>query len=1011
MADHSRKREERPRSRIQSQTPEPPPADAQRLIHELRVRQAGLEAQNRELRRSEQRLRTAVQAGQIGTYEADLDTGTVYWSPELRAIFGISDDTPAEYEPGTVPSFIHADDAAELGELIRRAYDLSGNGAVKHEHRIVRADGAVRWVLMKGRVSFEGEGDQRRAVRSSGVILDITERKEAEDAQHKSEQELALINLEMELRVIERSAALAESEERFRALFEEAPDGCFLMSLDGRFLDGNKTAEELIGCRREELIGVNLFESGLLPDSFHELAADQLARQAGGERIEPTELRLIHKDGTEVLVEITSTPIQVRGQPAILGSARDLTLRKQAEAERERLGHQRQLALDAAQMGWWHLDPQTGISTYDRRLREIFGIAGSECPVEDCFTHIDAEDRPGVRAAVEAAMDSQNPQPYGIEYRITRPDGSRRWIEARGLAAFEGTGDARRATGFSGTAADITERRQMQEALEKRVVALTRPLDEAGSVSFDDLFSLDEIQLIQDGFSNIAGVASVITDPAGMPITEPRQFTEFCNLIGKTEQGCVNCAQSAAVLGRHHPEGPVVQPCLSSGLWEAGAGIEVGGRHIANWLIGQVRDGTQTEEQMRAYAREIGADEEAVAKAFGRVPLMSRERFDEIAQALFTLANQLSTSAYQNVQQARFITAQKTAEAALSESEEKYRKVFESENDAIMIFDGGTRQFVDVNNAAKELYGYTREEFLKLSHGAISAEPDVAAKAIPAPLAGHPPPTFASRHRKKDGTVFPVEITGCTFMLAGRPVICWVIRDITRRTANEQEILRNREELRHLASELSLAGQRERQRIAAELHDSVSQLLATCCLRLDELQKQPRLPEAAALSMESVGEILRESLRQTQGLTFELSCPLLDELGLAAALDELCRSLSQEHAVRFQFEGEAQPLHLSLDSQLILYRAARELMMNVIKHSGAERAGTILTCKDGAVQISIEDDGRGFNASAAGTRFSPTGGFGLFNLSESIRHAGGTLEVQSAPGHGTQAMLTLPFEK
>jgi signal transduction histidine kinase len=102
---------------------------------------------------------------------------------------------------------------------------------------------------------------------------------------------------------------------------------------------------------------------------------------------------------------------------------------------------------------------------------------------------------------------------------------------------------------------------------------------------------------------------------------------------------------------------------MSGGLWDAGAAISVGGRHVANWLIGQVRDETQTEDKIRAYAREIGTDETTMVEAFYEVPAMSYEQFKKVAQALFTLANQLSSIAYQNVQQARFITDLKRAEA------------------------------------------------------------------------------------------------------------------------------------------------------------------------------------------------------------------------------------------------------------------------------------------------------------------------------------------------------------
>ncbi|HJV92441.1 MAG TPA: GAF domain-containing protein, partial [Azonexus sp.] len=206
------------------------------------------------------------------------------------------------------------------------------------------------------------------------------------------------------------------------------------------------------------------------------------------------------------------------------------------------------------------------------------------------------------------------------------------------------------------------ERNQALELIEKRIFALTRPMED-GSVTFDDLFNREEIQRIQDEFAQATGVASLITKPDGTPLTAPSNFTSLCSeIIRQTERGALNCTRSDAVLGSYHPEGPIVQPCLSGGLWDAGASITVGGHHIANWLIGQVRDETQTEEKMRAYAREIGADEEAYMAAFRKVPAMSRTRFEQVARALFSLANQLSTSAYQNVQQARFITERRVAE-------------------------------------------------------------------------------------------------------------------------------------------------------------------------------------------------------------------------------------------------------------------------------------------------------------------------------------------------------------
>jgi PAS domain S-box-containing protein len=556
---------------------------------------------------------------------------------------------------------------------------------------------------------------------------------------------------------------------------------------------------------------------------------------------------------------------------------------------------------------------------------------------------------------------------------------------------------------------DVSERRRLRQALEKRVLALTQPLDGDVSVSFEDLFNIEDIQRMQDEFSHATGVAAIITRPDGVPITEPSNFTDFCSLIvRKSEKGNANCQKSDAQIRRHHTDGTVIHACLSAGLWDAGASIEVGGRHIANWLVGQVRDETQTDEQVRAYAREIGADEEALLEAFARVPVMPRKQFEEIAQAVFTLANQLSTSAYQNVQQARFIAAQKKAEQALSESEEKYRLVFESESDAIMIFDAESLQFVDVNNAAVVLYGYSLKEFLALKQGAITAEPDRAERIIQAKLSGQVPTTVVSQHRKKDGSVFPVEITPSAFYWKGRPVICGVIRDISQRVAREEEINLNRGELRHLASELSLARQRERQQIAAQLHDGVSQFLSSSYMQLGAL-KETALSEETIQSIDKISSILHESLQQIRTLTFELSCPMLSEQGLASALEELCASMTGTHTTRFEFRGESQILPIQFDRKVVLFRSVRELLNNIMKHSDARHALVTLKQENGNVRISVKDDGQGFDASLAGKGFSSSGGFGLFSIRENIQHNGGSMEIESMPGEGTEIILLAPL--
>ncbi len=236
------------------------------------------------------------------------------------------------------------------------------------------------------------------------------------------------------------------------------------------------------------------------------------------------------------------------------------------------------------------------------------------------------------------------------------------------------------------------------------------------SIVFEDFFNLSDLQRLQDMTADAWGVAALITRPDGTPITQPGNFTYFCSeFIRKTEKGARNCQISDAKIGRHNPSGPTIQRCLSAGLWGAGASITVGGRHIGNWLIGQVRNEAQSEEEMLGYARVIGANEAEFLEAYRKVPTMPQERFNKIAHALFLLANQLATIAYQNIQQARSIAERKKAEEAL----ERHRKMLQSiinKSHTHLVYLDPDFNFVAVNSTYAETCHHSPEELIGNNH-------------------------------------------------------------------------------------------------------------------------------------------------------------------------------------------------------------------------------------------------------------------------------------------------------
>ena len=261
--------------------------------------------------------------------------------------------------------------------------------------------------------------------------------------------------------------------------------------------------------------------------------------------------------------------------------------------------------LDASSVAIFLLDRSGRILQANERMAEMFarppaGLIGAEY---GSLVH------PAERAGAQRHMLQQLAQSESelrMERVYRRADAGEFWGYLTCKRIYDADGSER---GVVGVIADISERKYAEELIEKRIVALTQPLD-GSPIALEELFKREELQRIQDDFANAVGLSSVVTYPDGTPFTTATNSSVLCSqIIQKTERGCANCRHSDAVIGRFHPEGPIVQQCMSGGLWDAGASITVGGRHVANWMIGQVRDETQSEESMRAYAREIGADE------------------------------------------------------------------------------------------------------------------------------------------------------------------------------------------------------------------------------------------------------------------------------------------------------------------------------------------------------------------------------------------------------------------
>lgn len=216
----------------------------------------------------------------------------------------------------------------------------------------------------------------------------------------------------------------------------------------------------------------------------------------------------------------------------------------------------------------------------------------------------------------------------------------------------------------------------------------------------------------------------------------------------------------------------------------------------------------------------------------------------------------------------------------------------------------------------------------------------------------------------------------------------------------EAAIRRNRA----ISAELAATEERERRRLAEELHDRVSQALAVAGMRIGLAQRACGPSD----DLEQARELLRIAIDESRAITSELASPALFILGLEAALRDTAEEIAEEHEIQVVVEADFDESELLDEVKSILLRSARELMMNVVKHAAATRISARIEQDDRTVILTVTDDGVGAQTFSAGAG-AHGGGFGLESIRQRVKGLGGTVDIRSVPGEGTVASVRIPI--
>jgi signal transduction histidine kinase len=223
--------------------------------------------------------------------------------------------------------------------------------------------------------------------------------------------------------------------------------------------------------------------------------------------------------------------------------------------------------------------------------------------------------------------------------------------------------------------------------------------------------------------------------------------------------------------------------------------------------------------------------------------------------------------------------------------------------------------------------------------------------------------------------------------------------DLQRQRDTERQIT---DDLQRLSTELVRVQEEERRTIARELHDEVGQVLMAIKVELSLAQKRLEADGRAPEMLSAAQSITDGALHTVRDLSHLLHPALLDDLGLNAALDWYLKGFGKRHGLEVELLHDGAGGRLVPEIEAAVYRIVQEAMTNVVKHAGATFALVYLRHDNGTLHVSIEDNGSGFEPSAARR------GLGLIGIRERVAHLGGSVHVDSAPGKGTRVTLALP---
>ncbi len=893
------------------------------------------------LRESEQRFRSVLESSLDAAYRQDLRTNRYdYISPVVEQTTGFTPEEVNEFTMADLFARIYPDDRERVQREFYQALQ-EGMGAVEYRFRC--KDDTYRWLADYFVVQKDEKGDP---VYRTGNLRNITGLKQAEKA-------------------------LRNSERRFRKLFEADLMGVFVTRPDGTFLDCNDTMVEILGYdSREEVLRHRSSDFYVDPE-FRQEAVRILGKEGvyhGQEgRVWRKDGSVAHLLGSAVLLQDEET-----GEPYIQGVAVDITERKHAEEALRQSEQRFKSTFENAAVGITHVGLDGRFLRCNDRFCEITGYDGAELTGKT-FQEITHPDDLKTELGRRERLRKGEIGRYSVEKRYLRKDGTARWVD---LTVSAQRDDAGRIEYFIAIVQDISRRKQVEELLRENEQRLRLALDAARTGWWE--WNVEQNRVSWDKrVRELLGIGQ--RGPAGAKVFFRRVEAEDRVLLETLlEKALVDQESFRAEFRVRHSDGMI--------LWVALHGRVIRGeQERAIRIMGVMYDVTQR-KQTEAELWQLNE----------RLETQVGQRTAELTRTIERLHDE--------------VTRRVQAEDTLRRRSQMLEAFFQHTISPLAFLDRGFN-FVRVNEAFARGAGKDPEFFV--GKNLFTVYPPDGNRAIFERVVRTKQPyrTYAvpyafpdAPQREPGGTYWNWWLTPLLDDYGEVQFLVWSLEDVTEQQRAVQELQERARQLQQLTLELSQTEDRERKRLAEILHDDLQQILAAAKFHVGLLGSQVKSEAERREMTEQIKQMLKDAIDKSRSLSHELNPPGLSHNDLFETFEWLASEVRTKHGLLVHLEACERVELLSEPLKAFLYRAAQEMLFNVIKHANVKEAQLRL-CRHGArVYLSVADRGRGFDPQ----RLGGTGGLGLLSMRERVRLLGGRMRIRSAPGRGSIFVVVVP---